>query len=90
MTNQKIGNFEAIALVLTVMVNHVVLNLPKRIISSTSSGTIVNILFITIVALVIVYLICKLLEKFPNLDILDIANFLGGKWLKTLIGILFL
>lgn len=90
MTKNKIGNWEAIALVLIVMLNHVVLNLPKSILSSTSSGTIINILFITIVALFIVFLITKLLERFPNLDILDVANFLGGKWLKNLIGILFL
>ncbi len=90
MANKKIGNFEAIALVLTVMVNHVILNLPKSIISSSSSAAIINVLFISIVVLGIVFLICKLLEKFPNLDILDIANFLGGKVLKSIIGILFL
>lgn len=88
--NKKIGNFEAIALVLTVMVNHVVLNLPKSIIASSSSGTIINVIFISIVALLIVYLISKLLERFPSLDILDISNFLGGKWLKNIVGILFL
>lgn len=38
----------------------------------------------------IVFLISKLLEKFPSLDILDISQFLGGKWLKILVGILFL
>ncbi|MCI9177088.1 MAG: endospore germination permease [Clostridia bacterium] len=38
----------------------------------------------------IVYLISKLLGKFPRLDIVDISNFLGGKWLKFTIGILFI
>ncbi len=90
MINKKIGNWEAIALILTVMANHVVLNLPKNIISSCSSGTIVNILYISIVALIVVYFITKLLEKFPSLDILDISSFLGGKWLKNITGILFL
>lgn len=36
------------------------------------------------------YLISKLLNKFPHLDILDIANFLAGKWLSTIIGILYM
>ena len=79
MTNKKIGNLEAIALVLTVIINHVVLNLPKSVVKVTSSGTIINILFVSLVALGITFLICKLLEKFPSLDILDISNFLGGK-----------
>lgn len=90
MTDKKIGNLEAIALVLTVVVNHVFLNLPKNIIASTSSASIINVLFISIIAVLIGYFVCKLLEKFPRLDILDIANFLGGKWLKMLTGALFL
>lgn len=50
MTSKKIGNLEAIALVLTVIVNHIILNLPKSIISSTSSGAVLNVIFISIVA----------------------------------------
>ncbi len=90
MVDKKIGNFEAIALILTVIVNHVVLNLPKNIIASSSSSSIINVLFISIIAVLIGYFVCKLLERFPRLDILDIANFLGGKWLKIITGILFL
>lgn len=90
MSDKKIGNFEAIALILTVIVNHVVLNLPKNIIASTASSSIINVLFISIIAVLIGYFVCKLLERFPKLDILDIANFLGGKWLKVITGILFL
>ncbi len=66
MSERKIGNIEAIALVLTVMINHIILNLPKSIIQSTSSGSVVNVIFITLVALGIVYLICNLLKNFPR------------------------
>lgn len=90
MTNQKIGNWEAIALVLTVIVNHLILNLPKSIIASTSSGAIINVIFVSLVALGVSFLISNLLQKFPHLDILDISNFLAGKWLKVIMGILFL
>lgn len=38
----------------------------------------------------IAYLISHLLKSFPGLDIFDIAHFLGGKWLKKIIGILFI
>lgn len=85
MTDRKIGNIEAIALILTVMINHIILNLPKNIINSTSSGAIMNVIFISIIAIVIALFICKLLKNFPLLDIFDIAKFLGGKLLKTIL-----
>lgn len=88
MADKQVGNIEAIALMLTVMINHIILNLPKNIIATTSSGSLLNVIFISLVALGVVYLICHLLKKFPGLDILDIAKYLGGKWLKILIGVL--
>lgn len=90
MSEQKIGNWEAIALVLTIIMNHVILELPKDIIQTTSSASIINVIFISFIALIIVYLISNLLKKFPGLDIFDISKFLGGSWLKIIICILFL
>ncbi len=66
MTENKIGNFEAVALILSVMINHIILNLPKSLIKSNSSGAITNTIFISLVSLVIVYLICQLLKNFPR------------------------
>ena len=90
MPDRKIGNIEAICLVLTIMINHIILNLPKNLIATTSSSSIINIIFISIIALGIVFLICQLLKRFPSFDILDVSKFLGGKWLKIIIGILFI
>lgn len=86
----KLGSIEAIFLVLTIMINHIILNLPKNILDATGSASLLNIIFITILLLGIVYLICRLLKNFPGFDILDISNFLGGKPLKYAIGILFI
>ncbi len=86
----KIGSIEAIFLVLTVMINHIILNLPKNILVTTGSASLLNIIFITLIALGLVYFLCKLLKRFPGLDIIDISNFLGGKVLKYIIGILFI
>lgn len=36
------------------------------------------------------YIIIKLFKKFPNSDILDVSEFVGGKALKTIIGFLFI
>lgn len=67
MAEHKIGNIEAIALILTVMINHIIFNLPKEIIHSTSSGAIINVIFITLIAFILVYLIGQLLKNFPRL-----------------------
>ena len=90
MTDRKIGNVEAISLVLTIMINHIILNLPKNLITTTSSSSIINVIFISIIALGIIYVICQLLKRFPSFDILDISKFLGGKWLKIVMGVLFI
>ncbi len=86
----KIGNIEAIFLIVTIMINHIILNLPKFLLDKTHSGSLLNIIFITLIVLGIVYFISKLLKRFPNMDILDISEFLGGKILKYTIGILFM
>lgn len=86
----KIGNIEAIFLIVTIMINHIILNLPKFLLDEIHSGAILNIIFITLIVLGIVYLVSKLLKRFPNMDILDISEFLGGKALKYITGILFM
>jgi len=89
MENTRLGKFEAIAFIITVMINHVFLNMTKIIISSTESSALLNTIYISLIALVVSYIIYVLLNKFPTFDILDISNFLGGKILKTIISILF-
>lgn len=86
----KIGNIEAIFLIVTIMINHIILNLPKALLDLSGSSTLLNIVFITLIALCIVYFISKLLKHFTCMDILDISEFLGGKFLKNAIGILFM
>ena len=90
MENTRIGKHEAIAFIFTIMVNHAILNITKIIISSTSSSALLNTVYIGIIAIFLSYIICRLLNKFPTFDILDISKFLGGKLLKAITGIMFL
>lgn len=90
MENIKIGSIAAIFLVITIMINHICLNLPKNIVDNNSSSTPLNIIYISILAIILVLLICNLFKRFPGQDILDISNFLFGKQFKFLVGILFL
>ena len=87
MSNQKIGTVEAIMMILAIVVSHTLLYLPKNILSFMKSASILNIIYVSIFAILIAYLIYRLLRNFPGLDIIDISEFVGGKLFKNIIGI---
>jgi len=89
MENTKIGNKEAIALLVTIAFNHIIINVTKSIIDTTVSASILNILYIGIVTIIFTSIICYFLNKFPTSDLIDISESLGGKVLKWLVGLLF-
>lgn len=89
MDNTKIGNKEAIALLVTITFNHIVLNITKTIIETTGSASLLNILYIGIITIIFTCIICYFLNKFPTFDLIDICNYLGGNVLKWIIGILY-
>lgn len=88
MNYTKLGNFEAICLIVILFINHIVLNLPQMIIDNSGTASIINCVYILILVLIFAILVAKLLKRFTGLDIIDISEYLGGKFLKILIGIL--
>ena len=90
MENNKVTKIEAIFLILIVMVNRIILNLPYQIIETTRTGTPINFIYIGILGLLFVILINKLFQKFPSSDIIDVAEYLGGNTIKIIICILFI
>lgn len=88
--NNKMGNIEAIALIVIVIIAHILSNLPQTLLHSTNSATALNVIYISILTLAICYIICKIFKKFPNSDIIDISEFLGGKPLKITMGVIFI
>ncbi len=90
MENTKIGNKEVIALLVTITFNHTILNVTKTIVDTTTSASLLNILYIGIIAIIFTCMICYFLNKFPTFDLIDISNYLGGKVLKWIIGISFI
>lgn len=90
MSKSKIGTVEAIMIILTAVVTHTILSLPNDILTSMKSASILNLIYVGIISIIIVYLICRLLKKFPGLDIIDISEFVGGKIFKNIIGIIFI
>lgn len=90
MQKSKIGTVEAIMLILTIVVTHTILSLPRNILSSQKSASILNIIYVSIIAILISYFIFRLLKQFPGFDIIDISEFVGGKIFRNIIGIIFI
>ena len=90
MLKSRIGTAEAVLTIITIIIAHSILSLPRDMIVRTQSATIINIIYITILCTLFSLLLSKLLKKFGNSDIIDISEFLGGKVLKNIIGIVFI
>lgn len=86
MSVNKISLIEAIGLILIVLINRLSINLPQSILISCGSSAILNAIFISLIAIFLVYIVTKLFKRFPNSDIIDVSKFLGGDFLKVLIG----
>ena len=90
MDNTKIGNKEAISLLVTITFNHIILNITKTIVETTASASLLNILYIGIITIIFTCIICYFLNKFPTFDLIDISNYLGGNVLKWIVGLLYI
>ena len=76
--NSKLNNVEAIGLLLIIMANKIILNLPEMIISSTGSAAWINVTYIVILAFLFIIISSKLMNYFPGKDIIDISGTNGG------------
>ncbi len=90
MEDSKLNNFEAISIVLTVFVSYTLVSVLKTLIDDTKSALIINLIYIGIIGILLTLLIIRLMSKFPNSDIIDISEFLGGDVFKKTIGIIFI
>ena len=82
----KIKNGEAICLIILLMINKLILNVPYYIVELVGNGAIINILIIGIVDFIVLLIIVNLIDKFESMDLLDISGYLGGPILKNIIG----
>ncbi len=85
--DKKMGTLQACSIIITVMISHIILNMPNHLIAFTGPSTILNLIYVFIIALVIFYIAAKILEKFPGKDLIDIAEYVGGKTLKYTLSI---
>lgn len=87
---QKIGKIEAASIIIMITINQIILNLPNTIIINTGSSAWINVIYISIIAIIFCFLMCKLFKPFPADDVIDISEYLGGKLLKNIMGILYI
>ena len=87
MHGAKLENLEAIALIVLIMTNKIILNLPKILITSMGTSAWINAIYISIITLLTVLVIIRLFKRFPGYDILDVSNYVGGNFLKTIVAI---
>lgn len=90
MQNQKISNFEAISFLIVLSISGVVLSTSRILIKNCGSASLLNVLFITLIAFVLTLILCLLSKNFTGQSLLNISEFLGGKVLKNIIGLLFI
>ena len=90
MENQKIGFGEALCILLIVTLSHLILTLPKTIIETQGSASILNVIYVSILALFIIFIFTKLYKNFKGQDILDISGFVFGKPFKFILGFAFI
>lgn len=88
--NYKLGKIEAVFAISIIMVNRIILNLPYAILENTGTGSIINLIYIGFIGFLIVLIVNKLFKFFPNSDIIDISEYLGGKFLKIIVSIIFI
>lgn len=90
MNYSKIGTIEGIFLLCIGILNHTILYLPQSIFNVCSTASILNVVYICALFLIILLLFIKWYKPFIGHDILDISNYLGGKILKYISGLLFI
>ena len=86
---EKINNKEAISLIVSSTLGITVLVSSQIIASACLSSSLINTGFISLIATAITVIICLLYKKFVGISFLDITEFLGGKFLKSIVGLIF-
>lgn len=87
---EKINNKEAISLTVSCSLGITVLVSSQIIASHCLSSSLINTGYISLIAMSLTFIVCKLYKKFIGISFLDITEFLGGKFLKFIVGLAFL
>ena len=62
----KLRSYEAIAIIVSVMISHIILNLPNHILTKAGTSTILNIIYVIAITCIFFFIISKIFKEFPN------------------------
>lgn len=89
-SNAKLGTLEAMSIILIVPLAQLLVTMPKIILQDQGSSSIINIIYITLIALFLTFIITLLYKNFKGMDILDISNYLFGKPFQFIVGLIYI
>lgn len=89
MNENKLNYVEAAFLIVIVMISHIILEFPNLIIKSIGSSSILNVVYITLLALLFFFIVAKLFKPHGGKNILNISEYIGGKALKYIMTIIY-
>ena len=90
MENSKLENIEAIAFLSIISINSMILSTSQELIRTCSSASLITAIIVSILAVIITLIFSGLSKNFSGQGLLDITDFLGGKPLKFIIGLIFI
>lgn len=90
MKKNKLSQIEGICFILICMINEIILNIAQNFIMSVGTGSLVNLLLVSLIAFIFCIIISKLFKNFSNSDLIDVSEFLGNKFLKFIVGFIFI
>ena len=87
---EKITKAEAIILLMTIIANNIIFNISAIILNSAGTGAWLNIIYLSIISIIFIVIVTILFKSFNNADIIDVSEYLGGKFLKFITAILYI
>lgn len=89
MNKTRFGNWEAITLLVIIINTQIVLGFPRIMVETAGTAAWIVVLYVSILAFLLFAVISRLYAPFERKDLLDLAEFIGGKYLRIFIGFLY-
>ncbi|MDP4094900.1 MAG: endospore germination permease [Bacillota bacterium] len=84
------GKWEAAGLLINAISARIFLNFPRPLVESSGTAAWIQMLYVSILALIGFTIIIKLYKKFEGRDLMDISDHIGGGILRFITGIILL
>lgn len=84
MNERKLENYQAVAISVTVMLAHIILNLPNHLITATGPSTVLSLVYVFGIILFVCWIVTKFFKLFPNSDLIDVCEYAGGKAIRNI------